>query len=84
VITEGVPTKRIRAVAISVGPRFPAHATSMGRALLAELPEDAFERYLAEATFERLTAHTVTDPGELRAMGPRRRPPGIRDRGPGT
>src|SRR6266545_2509655 len=32
-----VPTSRIMTVAISVGTRFPAYATSMGRVLLAEL-----------------------------------------------
>jgi len=63
-----VPTKRIMTVAISVGTRFPAYATSMGRVLLADLPEDELERYLAEATFERLTAHTVTKPDTLRSI----------------
>jgi IclR family transcriptional regulator, pca regulon regulatory protein len=56
-----VPTKRIMTVAISVGTRFPAFATSMGRVLLAGMSEDDLERYLAEATFEPLTARTVTD-----------------------
>ena len=32
-----VPTKRIMTVAIAVGTRFPAYATSMGRVLLASL-----------------------------------------------
>jgi len=68
VYVSRVSTKRIMTVAISVGTRFPAYATSMGRVLLAELAEDAFEHYLAEATFERLTAHTVTDPGKLRSI----------------
>lgn len=68
VYVSRVPTKRIMTVAISVGTRFPAYATSMGRVLLADLAEDAFERYLAEATFEPLTAHTVTDPGKLRVI----------------
>ncbi len=63
-----VPTKRIMTVAISVGTRFPAYATSMGRVLLADLPDDEFERYLSEATFERLTAHTVTKPDRLRSI----------------
>jgi IclR family transcriptional regulator, pca regulon regulatory protein len=63
-----VPTKRIMTVAISVGTRFPAYATSMGRVLLAALPEEEFERYLAEATFERLTSRTVTNPARLRAI----------------
>jgi IclR family transcriptional regulator, pca regulon regulatory protein len=63
-----VPTKRIMTVAISVGTRFPAYATSMGRVLLAALPDEEFERYLAEATFERLTSRTVTNPARLRAI----------------
>ncbi|HLU32391.1 MAG TPA: helix-turn-helix domain-containing protein, partial [Natronosporangium sp.] len=33
-----VPVRRIMTVAISVGTRFPAYATSMGRVLLAGLP----------------------------------------------
>ncbi|HEV2376445.1 MAG TPA: IclR family transcriptional regulator C-terminal domain-containing protein [Streptosporangiaceae bacterium] len=61
-----VPTKRIMTVAISVGTRFPAFATSMGRVLLAAMREEEFERYLAEATFEAFTARTETDPGRLR------------------
>src|ERR1700729_2124050 len=63
-----VPTKRIMTVAISVGTRFPAYATSMGRVLLADLPDGELERYLAEATFERLTARTVTEPDRLRLI----------------
>ena len=63
-----VPTKRIMTVAISVGTRFPAYATSMGRVLLAALPEDDLDRYLAEARFEPLTAHTVTSPARLLAI----------------
>lgn len=34
-----VPTRRIMSVGITIGTRFPAHATSMGRVLLAALPE---------------------------------------------
>ena len=63
-----VPTKRIMTVAISVGTRFPAYATSMGRVLLAQLSDDELERYLAEATFERLTSRTVTNPARLRTI----------------
>jgi IclR family pca regulon transcriptional regulator len=36
-----VPTRRIMSVSISVGTRFPAHATSMGRVLLAGRPDSA-------------------------------------------
>jgi IclR family pca regulon transcriptional regulator len=63
-----VPTKRIMTVAISVGTRFPAYATSMGRVLLAELSDEDLDRYLAEATFEQLTSRTVTDPDGLREI----------------
>src|SRR5262249_11379499 len=63
-----VPTKRIMTVAISVGTRFPAYATSMGRVLLAALPPDALDQYLAEAVLEPLTANTVTDAGRLREI----------------
>jgi IclR family transcriptional regulator, pca regulon regulatory protein len=63
-----VPTKRIMTVAISVGTRFPAYATSMGRVLLAALSDEQLDTYLAEATFERLTARTVTSADRLAAI----------------
>ena len=50
-----------------VGSRFPAHATSMGRVLLAGLSADRLQRYFDTARFEALTERTVTDPVELRA-----------------
>jgi IclR family transcriptional regulator, pca regulon regulatory protein len=61
-----VPTKRIMTVAISVGTRFPAYATSMGRVLLAAMSRDDFEQYLARANLDALTGRTVTDPETLR------------------
>jgi IclR family transcriptional regulator, pca regulon regulatory protein len=63
-----VPTKRIMTVAISVGTRFPAYATSMGRVLLAAMGEDELGRYLSEVSLEPLTSRTVTDPVGLRAI----------------
>jgi IclR family transcriptional regulator, pca regulon regulatory protein len=63
-----VPTKRIMTVAISVGTRFPAYATSMGRVLLAGMDAEDLDRYLAEADLEPITARTVTDPGKLREI----------------
>jgi IclR family transcriptional regulator, pca regulon regulatory protein len=63
-----VPTKRIMTVAISVGTRFPAYATSMGRVLLAAMSEDDLDRYLSEVKLERLTARTVTNPDRLRVI----------------
>lgn len=62
-----VATSRIMSVAINVGTRFPAYATSMGRVLLAGLPPDELDTHLAAAELEPLTPHTVTDPQALRA-----------------
>ena len=62
-----VPVRRIMTVAISVGTRFPAYATSMGRVLLAGLPEEELEKLLAEVKLERLTGRTVTSLEALRA-----------------
>jgi IclR family transcriptional regulator, pca regulon regulatory protein len=62
-----VPTKRIMTVSISVGTRFPAYATSMGRVLLAHRDDGWLEEYLGTATFSHLTGHTITDASSLRA-----------------
>jgi IclR family pca regulon transcriptional regulator len=61
-----VVTRRIMTVAINVGTRFPAYATSMGRVLLAHQPDDWLEHYLSVTTLEPITPKTVTDPGQLR------------------
>ena len=50
-----------------VGSRFPAHATSTGRVLLAGVSDDRLQRYLQNTRFEALTDRTVTDPIRLRA-----------------
>jgi IclR family pca regulon transcriptional regulator len=62
-----VPTRRIMTVAINVGTRFPAYATSMGRVLVAYLPGDLLEAYLARVRLDRLTDRTVGSVAELRA-----------------
>jgi IclR family pca regulon transcriptional regulator len=62
-----VPVSRIMTVAISVGTRFPAYATSMGRVLLAELPEPELDKLLADLRPEPLTGRTVTTAQALRA-----------------
>jgi IclR family transcriptional regulator, pca regulon regulatory protein len=61
-----VPVSRIMRVAINVGTRFPAYATSMGRVLLAGLPDPELEAYLASVRLERLTARTVSSIAALR------------------
>jgi len=62
-----VPFSRIMTVAISVGTRFPAYATSMGRVLLAGLPEASLESYLAGVRMERITPRTIASEAALRA-----------------
>ena len=62
-----VATSRIMRVAINVGTRFPAYATSMGRVLLAGLSAEALDAYVAEADLRPLTAHTVTTEEQLHA-----------------
>jgi IclR family transcriptional regulator, pca regulon regulatory protein len=61
-----VPTRRIMTVALGVGARLPAHATSMGRVLLAGLDDAALDRFLEGASLERYTENTITDPRALR------------------
>jgi IclR family pca regulon transcriptional regulator len=60
-------TKRIMTISLSVGTRLPAYATSMGRVLLAALPDDQLADYLEEATLSRLTERTIVDRDRLRA-----------------
>lgn len=62
-----VPTRRIMSVRITIGTRFPAFATSMGRVLLAALPEADLDAALAASAHPSLTARTVTDDAALRA-----------------
>lgn len=63
-----VPTRRIMNVGITIGTRFPAHATSMGRVLLAALPDHELDPLLRTLHAEHHTDRTVTDPAELRAI----------------
>jgi IclR family pca regulon transcriptional regulator len=63
-----MPTKRIMSINLAVGSRLPAHATSMGKVLLAHLPPDDLERYFATAAIQRLTHRTIVDPERLRAV----------------
>lgn len=50
-----------------VGKRFPAHATAIGKVLLAHLPSQDFVRRLREHALPRLTEQTITDPDQLAA-----------------
>jgi IclR family pca regulon transcriptional regulator len=52
-------------VTLDIGTKLPAYCTSMGRVLLAALPDDQLRALLNGAKISKLTAHTVTDRGEL-------------------
>ncbi|HEX5460584.1 MAG TPA: IclR family transcriptional regulator [Steroidobacteraceae bacterium] len=60
-----VPTRKIMTIDLSVGSRLPAYCTSMGRVLLAGLPDDDLVRLLRASRPRPLTKHTVTDVDEL-------------------
>ncbi|RAN76678.1 IclR family transcriptional regulator [Bacillus sp. SRB_336] len=63
-----VATRRIMSVGITVGTRFPAHATSMGRVLLAGLPAAALDGYFAAHHVTPLTSRAVASEPGLRAV----------------
>lgn len=62
-----VPTRRIMSVRITIGTRFPAYATSMGRVLLAGMPRRERDAAIEASALEALTDRTVTDPAVLAA-----------------
>lgn len=57
-----VPANRIMSVSISVGTRFPAYATSMGRVLLAGQDDAWLDEYAARAELTPITGRTITKP----------------------
>jgi IclR family pca regulon transcriptional regulator len=61
-----VPAGQIMTVSINLGTRFPAYATSMGRVLLAGLPDQKLDSYLSRVELRALSPHTVTDVEVLR------------------
>jgi IclR family transcriptional regulator, pca regulon regulatory protein len=63
-----MPTKRIMTIAIAVGTRFPAYATSMGRVLLADLSDEDLDDFLQRTELQPITSRTLTDTGKFRAM----------------
>jgi IclR family pca regulon transcriptional regulator len=61
-----VTASRIMTVSVSVGTRFPAYATSMGRVMLAGLPDHDLETYLGRVRLDRLSPRTVATADALR------------------
>jgi len=52
---------------VPIGSRMPAAATALGRALLAGLPDDELDAYLATVTLRRFLPNTIVDREALRA-----------------
>ena len=53
-------SSRVLSVGLSVGSRLPAYCTSMGRVLLADMPKDKLNKYLARVKMKKWTSKTVT------------------------
>jgi len=62
-----VSTRQIMNVRITIGRRFPAYATALGRVLLADLEHAELQGMLDAAIPERLTPSTLTDAAALTA-----------------
>ena len=60
-----VPAKRIMSVSISVGTRFPAFATSLGRVLLAGQTDEWLAAYLSSVDLTPMTPRTIARPAQL-------------------
>ena len=57
---------RVMAVDLHIGSRLPAYCTSMGRILLAYMPPEQLELYLARAVLTPHTTRTITTVDKLR------------------
>lgn len=62
------PAKRIMSINLAIGSRLPAHATSMGKVLLAFQPVAFLSRCFEDAELERFTDRTVVEVQELRGV----------------
>lgn len=62
-----VPGPALMTISVNVGARRPAHATAMGRVLLANLSSTEFEDYLRKYELTPLLPRTIADPDVLRA-----------------
>ena len=58
--------KRIMSIGLNVGSRLPAYCTSIGRVLLAHMPEAEIDAYLGRVALKPFTERTITTPNVLR------------------
>jgi IclR family pca regulon transcriptional regulator len=61
-----VAVRRIVTVAIAVGSRFPAYATSLGRVLLAAKPDEWLDAYFRRVSLQPLGPRMLSDEAALR------------------
>lgn len=61
-------TSRIISISLNVGSRLPAYCTSIGQVLLAELPANELDAYLARVRINRHTDRTPASPAALRKL----------------
>jgi IclR family transcriptional regulator, pca regulon regulatory protein len=64
-IARSSTNARVMSIDLGIGSRLPAYCTSMGRVLLAGLPQPELKAYLARAKLTRLTNKTVATADEL-------------------
>jgi len=57
---------RMMSISITIGKRYPAQYTSLGRVLLGGLPDDQLDRFLQDVELRQVTPCTVTDRARLR------------------
>ena len=58
---ERVEARRALRVPSAIGRGYPAHATNLGKVLLADLPRERVEEIVAERGLAAYTPHTITD-----------------------
>ena len=73
---ERVEARRALRVPSAIGRGYPAHATNLGKVLLADLPRERVAEIVAEKGLASYTPNTITDPVRLEAELER-----IRERG---
>lgn len=65
-IARSAAEHRLMAITLSVGTRLPAAYTSMGRAILANLPEDELNSFLSNIELKKYTPYSVSTVDELK------------------
>lgn len=67
VYIDRIRNRQIVGVLLGLGSRLPAHCTSMGKAMLAYLPEDQLKTRLNGAVLEACTGNTIIETDSLEA-----------------